>query len=172
MRNIQTLMKKVNAIYSPHHDCSMLPNDSFIIIVILYNLFVFYPIPINDAKEKLQSATESIEAGHYADGIYYAYATYVVGAKAILLSEDIACNTHRKIITDFQTEIVDSGKINLGYNYEERALSINKQKPTEDFARQQLSEASRFLKLIVEYRDRQQSVQGVDKEVVASYYKA
>ena len=124
---------------------------------------------INDAKEKLQSAKESVSAGHYADGIYYAYATYVVAAKAILLSEDIACNTHKKIIADFQEHIVDTGKIELPYNYEEKALSINKQEPSMSFAKSLLLEAEDFLNLVVNYRA---TTDGADKQVVESYYKA
>lgn len=125
---------------------------------------------INDAKEKLQNAKESVSAGHFADGIYYAYATFVVAAKAILLTEDIACNTHKKIISDFQEQIVDTGKIKLPYNYQEKALSINKQEPSESFAKNLLVEAEDFLNLVVNYNE--QSAGGTEKQVVESYYKA
>jgi sulfite reductase (ferredoxin) len=124
---------------------------------------------INDAKEKLTNAKESVSAGHFADGIYYAYATYVVAAKAILLSEDIACNTHKKIISDFQEQIVDTGKIKLPYNYEEKTLSINKQEPNLEFAKSLLVDAEEFLNLVVQYRT---VSSGEDKQVVESYYKA
>ena len=125
---------------------------------------------INDAKEKLQNAKESVSAGHFADGIYYAYATFVVAAKAILLTEDIACNTHKKIISDFQEQIVETGKIKLPYNYQEKALSINKQEPSESFAKNLLVEAEDFLNLVVNYNE--QSAGGTEKQVVESYYKA
>ena len=125
---------------------------------------------INDAKEKLQNAKESVSAGHFADGIYYAYATFVVAAKAILLTEDIACNTHKKIISDFQEQIVETGKIKLPYNYQEKALSINKQEPSESFAKNLLVEAEDFLNLVVSYNE--QSAGGTEKQVVESYYKA
>ena len=125
---------------------------------------------INDAKEKLQNAKESVSAGHFADGIYYAYATFVVAAKAILLTEDIACNTHKKIISDFQEQIVETGKIKLPYNYQEKALSINKQEPSESFAKNLLVEAEDFLNLVVNYNEL--SAEGTEKEVVESYYKA
>ena len=125
---------------------------------------------INDAKEKLQNAKESVSAGHFADGIYYAYATFVVAAKAILLTEDIACNTHKKIISDFQEQIVDTGKIKLPYNYQEKALSINKQEPSESFAKNLLVEAEDFLNLVVNYNEL--SAEGTEKQVVESYYKA
>ena len=125
---------------------------------------------INDAKEKLQNAKESVSAGHFADGIYYAYATFVVAAKAILLTEDIACNTHKKIISDFQEQIVETGKIKLPYNYQDKALSINKQEPSESFAKNLLVEAEDFLNLVVNYNE--QSAGGTEKQVVESYYKA
>ncbi len=127
---------------------------------------------INDAQEKLENAKESIAHGHLADGIYYAYSTMVVGAKAILLSEDIACNTHRKIISDFQEHIIETNKISLGYNFEDRVLSINKQEPSESFAEDIVEEAATFLRAIVDHRNNKTASEDVDKEVVASYYKA
>ena len=77
--------------------------------------------------------------------------------------------THKKIIADFQEHIVDTGKIELPYNYEEKALSINKQEPSMSFAKSLLLEAEDFLNLVVNYRA---TTDGADKQVVESYYKA
>ncbi len=127
---------------------------------------------IKDAQEKLTKGLAALEAGHFSDGIYYAYSTFVVGAKGILLGEDIACNTHRKIISDFHKEIVETNKIVLPYNFEEKTLSINKHEPNAEFATKITAEAKEFMNVIIEYRNQKQLVSGSDKEVVESYYKA
>lgn len=127
---------------------------------------------MKDAEEKLDKAKVTYDLGQFSDSIYYSYSTLVVGAKGILLGEDISCNTHKKIISDFQKQIVESGRIELGYNFEVKALSINKEEPSEQFAKSIFSDAQAFLKLIIDYRNRALSASGEDKEVVASYYKA
>ena len=75
-----------------------------------------------------------------------------------------------RIISDFQEQIVETGKIKLPYNYQEKALSINKQEPSESFAKNLLVEAEDFLNLVVNYNEL--SAEGTEKEVVESYYKA
>ncbi len=123
---------------------------------------------INDAKEKLDKGSQALANGRFADSIYYSYSTYVVGAKAILLSEDIACNTHRKIITDFEEQILNRGLMSLDYSFEEKVLSINKREASESFAQELIQDATSFLEAVILYRN----AEGADKEVIESYYKA
>ena len=40
------------------------------------------------------------------DSIYHSYTGFIVGAKALLLSKDIKCNTHQGILEDFQEHYV------------------------------------------------------------------
>ena len=127
---------------------------------------------VSDAKEKLVKAQKELAQGEPADAIFYAYATYVIGAKAILLGEDIKCNTHKGIISDFQKELIDTKKLDLGYSYEDRVLSINAFEPTIDFATDFVQDAEKFLASAISYRNAQQGAGLNDKKVVADYYTA
>ena len=57
-----------------------------------------------DAQTRLGNAEKSLNAGKWANAIYYSYNAFVIGAKATLLSKDIQCNTHHGIINDFPKE--------------------------------------------------------------------
>jgi sulfite reductase (ferredoxin) len=127
---------------------------------------------VMDAKEKLDKAQNELAKGEPADAIFYAYATYVIGAKAILLGEDIKCNTHKGIISDFQKELIDSKKMDIGYSYEDRVLSINAFEPTVDFATDFVKDAEKFLAVAISYRNTQQGGTQDDKEVITDYYTA
>lgn len=124
---------------------------------------------IQDAKEKLEVGVGKLSEGAYPEAIYHAYNTYVIGAKALLLSEDVKCNTQTKIISDFQELVVETGKLDLGYNFQEQVLSINQNGPDETFAKAYVTEAENFLGKVLAYRESELSD---DKEVVSSYYKA
>ncbi len=127
---------------------------------------------LKDAEEKLVSSRNSLSEGSFADSIYYAYSAFVVGAKALLLHDDIKCNTHRKIIDDFQEQFVQTRRIVLGYDFTSRVLSMNDHKPTLEFARDYMGDAESFLNLIIRHRELLLSQNGTEKQVVESYYKA
>ena len=124
---------------------------------------------IKDAKDKLDTALEKLSEGAYPEAIYHAYNTYVIGAKALLLSEDVKCNTQNKIISDFQEQILDADKLELGYNFPDQVLSINQNGPGETFAKAYVQEAESFLGKVLAYREKSLTE---NKEVVSSYYKA
>ncbi|MEM9339202.1 MAG: hypothetical protein AAGA66_10775 [Bacteroidota bacterium] len=108
----------------------------------------------------------------WANTIYFAYNSLVIGAKGILLSQDIRCNTHKGIIEDFQKQIVEQGLISLDQPYEELVLQINQNEPTEQFARAYVNEAREFLRKVVAFRKSEQLSLEEDKLVVSSHYKA
>jgi len=58
---------------------------------------------INDSKERLELAAQGLKEKAYAGSIYNSYTGMIVGAKALLLSADVKCNTHKGIIDDFNT---------------------------------------------------------------------
>ncbi len=126
---------------------------------------------VNDANEKLEKAFSELDKRSYPDAIYYGYTTFVIGAKAMLLSQDIKCNTQSKIISDFQEQIVATDKINLGYDFQAMVLSINSNEPDQGFAEVYVAEAKKFLAKVIEFRNTQLESSG-DMEVVSSYYKA
>ncbi len=128
---------------------------------------------IADAREKIGLAEEALAREVFADGIYHAYSALVVGAKALLLAQDIKCNTHHGIIKDFQTHYVDTGKIELSVDdFPTTVLQINQNEPTADFANDYLQLATKFVNEVIAIRQRQLGDDGDDKEVVREYYNA
>ncbi len=127
---------------------------------------------LQDSEEHLDKSKQALVESNWANAIYFAYNSLVIGAKAILLGEDIRCNTHKGIIKDFQEKIQDEGHIQLDQRYDELVLQINKHEPAEAFAFSYVDQASDFLRKIVEFRKSRQLVLDDEKVVVSSHYKA
>ncbi len=125
-----------------------------------------------EAKEKVELAGISLKEEAFADSLYHTYSSVVIGAKGILLSEDVLCNTHIGIINDFQEKMVETGKIKLDSDFTEFALSIKKQEPSKEFATSFLNKALEFSNLITTYRAAQLDNHSDDKTVIGNYYKA
>jgi sulfite reductase (ferredoxin) len=105
-----------------------------------------------EAKDKLTFAQESFDEGKWADAIYHAYAGFVNGAKALLLSENQKTNNHAGIVDLFDTVFVESAKIGLPTTFNELVYQINKNEPTEAFAKQYIQEGIAFFAIIEKYR--------------------
>jgi sulfite reductase (ferredoxin) len=127
---------------------------------------------IVDAKERLEFSQASYLSGDFADSAYFSYSAMVIGAKALLLSDDVKCNTHQKIITDFNELFVANGKFRFNGNFEEEVLLFNKKKPTQRFAKSYLETAKEFVDKCISYRSESLVHEDADKKVVDSYYKA
>lgn len=125
---------------------------------------------IGDAVEKISFAQESIDAELWADSIYHSYSAMVVGAKALLLSKDVKCNTHKGIISDFETHYVANGVFPLDSTFAELVLQINQKEPGEAFSKQYQQQAEAFVNTVQEIRRKQ--LGDDDKEVIGEYYKA
>ncbi|MBL6447303.1 HEPN domain-containing protein [Fulvivirga sp. 29W222] len=122
----------------------------------------------NDAEERLHYSGEALENGYYSDSIYHSYSTFVITAKALLLSRDVHCNTHIGIIKDF-TEHFDA--LALQVDFEATVLQINQNTPEPAFAKEYHEQAKNFYqKALVLRKDEAQD--GKDKEVISNYYKA
>ena len=76
----------------------------------------------------------------------------VNSAKALLTSEKAKVNTHAGIIKDFDEKFVAAGKIELGRGFEDLALQLNRNEPTEEFAKSYLADSQEFLKTVEAYR--------------------
>ncbi|MEQ8572875.1 MAG: HEPN domain-containing protein, partial [Fulvivirga sp.] len=124
---------------------------------------------ILDAEEKLHYAKEALDNGSYTDSVYNSYHAIIVGAKALLLNDDISCNTQIGIIKDFDEYFVTSSKIGIDGSFEDFVLKINKNKPEEPFVSKYYEEASAFIELVKQYRAAQKSE---DKLVITDFYKA
>ncbi|AYN66839.1 HEPN domain-containing protein [Euzebyella marina] len=105
-----------------------------------------------ESEEKNQNAIEALEEGKWAASIYYSYTSMVNSAKALLTSEKAKVNTHAGIIKDFDEKFVAAGKIELGRGFEDLALQLNRNEPTEEFAKSYLADSQEFLKTVEAYR--------------------
>ncbi|KDN54242.1 HEPN domain-containing protein [Flavobacterium seoulense] len=106
-----------------------------------------------EAKDKLIVAQESFEEGKWSDSIYQAYAGFVNGAKALLLAEKQKTNTHAGIIDSFDTVFVEGNKIELATSFRDLVYQINKNEPSEAFAKQYIQEAITFFEKLEAYRE-------------------
>lgn len=101
-------------------------------------------IMLEETMEKLNLAKNSLNDKDYADSIYHSYSVFVNTAKAILLKNDIKCNTQIGIIRDYQKYSTENSS-NGNLNFEEMVMQINKVEPTEGFASKYLDNAKSFL---------------------------
>ena len=129
---------------------------------------------INEAAEKLAMAKDGLSEDIYADSIYNSYSAMVIGAKALLLSHDIECNTQAGIIKDFNDRMYKEGLMDLPKDFEELVLQINKKEPSPEFAEAYYTDAANFLKQAIEYREAQINADRsqTNKQVVKNYYRA
>lgn len=105
-----------------------------------------------ESQEKIEKASEAIQQGKWAASIYYSYQSIVNSAKALLTAEKVKTNTHASIIKDFDELYVASGKITLEGSFENIALQLNKNEPSETFAKSYLEDAKTILQRLEAYR--------------------
>ncbi|WP_165747747.1 HEPN domain-containing protein [Cellulophaga sp. Z1A5H] len=106
-----------------------------------------------ESEEKIQTAATTFNEGKWAASIYHSYSSMVNTAKAILTSENQKTNTHAGIIKDFDEKFVANGRIALDKGFEEFILQINKNEPTEVFAKNYLNDTKVFLGKVQEFRN-------------------
>ena len=111
-----------------------------------------------EGEEKLQSGTAALEANQYADSIYHSYSTFVQTAKALLLGEGVSCNTQTGIINDFDKHFVATGKWPLDGEFKDLVLQINKNEPSESFAKAYYQQASDFYQQAQAFRQQTSAV--------------
>lgn len=123
-----------------------------------------------DAKERIEWANEDFVQNKWANAIYHSYSAFVIGAKALLLSKDIQCNTHAGIIHDFESNFSDEPAFPIAKSFAQEVLKINRYTPNAAFAKAYLVEASGFIKHVCDFR----SVNEADREklVISNHYKA
>lgn len=127
---------------------------------------------IQDAHERLTWSKENQAAKEYNNSTYHAYSAFVIGAKALLLSADVKCNTQIKILDDFDTHFVKTDLFKFENGFSETVLTLKKQKSNKVFNEQYLQRADKFLKNVVAYREKQIAIEQGDKVVIDQYYNA
>ncbi len=105
-----------------------------------------------ESEEKLQKASETLGEGRWAASIYHSYSSMVNSAKALLTAEKTKVNTHASIIRDFDEKFVQSGRFTIGGGFETLVLQLNKNEPTEAFAKSYLADAKTYLNQVTEFR--------------------
>jgi sulfite reductase (ferredoxin) len=81
-----------------------------------------------------------------------AYAGFVNGAKALLLSENQKTNHHAGIIDLFETVFIESNKIELNSTFRDLVYQINQNEPSEEFAKNYIQQATDFFQKLETYR--------------------
>jgi sulfite reductase (ferredoxin) len=79
-------------------------------------------------------------------------------AKAMLTTENVKTNTHISIINDFDEKFVATQRIVVANGFENLALQINKNEPTEAFSSQYLIDTKEFLKKVRVFRNQELTV--------------
>ncbi|WP_222983307.1 nitrite reductase [Flagellimonas meishanensis] len=105
-----------------------------------------------ESQERIENAQEAIAEEKWAASIYYAYQSIVNSAKALLTAEKVKTNTHASIVKDFDELYVASGKIAIDGGFEDLALQLNKNEPSEAFAKNYLEDAKMVLERLEAYR--------------------
>jgi len=105
-----------------------------------------------EAEEKLEWAEAAFAEKRWADSIYHAYTGFVNSAKALLLGEDVACNTQIGILRDFDKTFVETGRLSFPDTFEAYVLDMRNHEPTEGYAAEYLQKARDFHRLVTEFR--------------------
>lgn len=105
-----------------------------------------------ESQEKIENAEEALAQEKWAASIYYSYQSIVNSAKALLTSEKVKTNNHANIIRDFDRLYVETGKIDLAVNFEDLALQLNKNRPSQEFAQSFIEDAKAVLEQLEAYR--------------------
>lgn len=108
-----------------------------------------------ESEEKILNAQESYSDGKWAASIYHSYSSMVNSAKALLTSENVKVNTHASIIADFDEKFVDNGRISVDGGFQNLALRLKSNEPTEAFSKSYLEDAQGFLKSVEQFRNQE-----------------
>ncbi|UCS94733.1 HEPN domain-containing protein [Echinicola marina] len=105
-----------------------------------------------EAREKLANAEDSLNERKWSDSIYHTYATLVNAAKAIMISEGKSANSYANIVSQFDEIFVSTGKIDLGSSFADVVYELQKNEPTEEFAKAYYAKAEKVYHIIGDYR--------------------
>lgn len=127
---------------------------------------------IEEAQERLDWASDGLREEAYADAIYNAYSAFVIGAKALLLSVDIKCNTQIGILESFEEHFGQTEDFGQAKSFKTLVLQMKSQEPEKDFAHEYFQSANSFLRQVRTFRQRQLQSEGKEKLVISDFYKA
>ncbi|WP_349663206.1 HEPN domain-containing protein [Cellulophaga lytica] len=108
-----------------------------------------------ESEEKIENAAAALEDKKWSASIFHSYSAMVNSAKALLTAQNTKTNTHISIIKDFDTHFVSNGLIELKTSFEELALQIKSNKPTQEFAEAYLRDSKVFLEVVQKFREKE-----------------
>ncbi|MFD0862779.1 nitrite reductase [Sungkyunkwania multivorans] len=110
-----------------------------------------------ESEEKLENAHRTMVEKQWSDSIYHSYTSLVNTAKALLTAEGKNTNTHASIVKGFDEVFIAKGAISLDTSFEELVYRINKNEPSENFAKDYLDAAIAFYKKADAFRKQEVS---------------
>jgi sulfite reductase (ferredoxin) len=117
---------------------------------------------LTEASEKLGWAREALAESRWADALYHTYNVYITGARAGLMSRDVPTNTQHGIVSDFDKTFLGEPDFHQSEGeFKALVFSINKEEPSEGFARRFIAQAEAFLQAIQAYRAEQIEREGM-----------
>lgn len=117
---------------------------------------------LTEATEKLGWAREALSESRWADALYHTYNVYITGARAGLMSRDVPTNTQHGIVSDFDKTFLGEPDFHQTEGeFKTLVFSINKEEPSEAFARRFIAQAEAFLQAIQAYREAQIEREGM-----------
>lgn len=127
---------------------------------------------IDEAQERLEWAEAGLKEEAHADAIYNSYSAFVIGAKALLLSEDVKCNTQIGILESFEEVFGTNARFTFAEGFKAYVLRMQQYEPSAEFAQEYFNQSTEFLRTVRKYRGEQLAAQGEDKVVISDFYKA
>ncbi len=106
-----------------------------------------------EAEEKLAWSAEAFANEQWGDSIYYSYAAFINGAKALLLDKQVHVNTHHGVINDFDKHFTETKLIALADTFKDLVLQINQNEASRAFAEKYFEEATDFTYKVKLYRE-------------------
>ncbi|MVM34526.1 nitrite reductase [Spirosoma sp. HMF4905] len=117
---------------------------------------------LTEASEKLGWAREALSESRWSDALYHTYNVFITGARAALMSRDIPTNTQHGIVNDFDKTFVGTPDFHQEEGeFKALVFSINKQEPSEEFARRFIAQGEAFLQAVQAYREIQIEQEGL-----------
>jgi sulfite reductase (ferredoxin) len=106
-----------------------------------------------EADEKIGWANQSFNNGAWADAIYHSYNTFIGSAKALLLDKGVNSSTQTGVIREFDINYVANSELIIDGTFNDLVLQINKKEPSEEFAREYMAAATKFLRNVKAKRE-------------------
>lgn len=105
-----------------------------------------------EAQEKQDKSVEALTEKRFGDSIYFSYSALIHAAKGLLLDHGRHVNTHHSLIQDFETYFIVEKRLDSLSSFKDLALQINKEAPSETFAKRYQQEVNAYISKIIRSR--------------------